>query len=99
MDEEHPLHASTPYAASKVAGDIIVISYCKTFGSDSAIIRPFNNYGPRQNEESYAGVIPVTIKRIMNGKSPIIFGDGLQSRDFINLYNPSICLRSGNRFG
>jgi UDP-glucose 4-epimerase len=39
-------------------------------------------YGPRQNDASYAGVIPITITRILNGESPIIFGDGLQTRDY-----------------
>ena len=48
-----------------------------------AMVRPFNNYGPRQNEGSYAGVIPLTIKRICNGHQPIIYGDGKQTRDFI----------------
>lgn len=83
MDESHPLNPTTPYAASKAAGDHIVLSYCKTFGTDSAILRPFNNYGPRQNEGSYAGIIPLTIKRIMNGESPVIYGDGKQTRDYI----------------
>jgi UDP-glucose 4-epimerase len=46
-------------------------------------IRPFNNYGPRQNEGSYAGVIPLTIKRILNGEPPVIYGDGKQTRDYI----------------
>jgi UDP-glucose 4-epimerase len=83
MDEDHPLYSHTPYAASKAASDLLVYSYIKTFGIDAAIVRPFNNYGPRQNEGSYAGIIPITIKRIMNGEKPIIFDDGEQTRDFI----------------
>ncbi|MCK4332519.1 MAG: GDP-mannose 4,6-dehydratase, partial [Thermoplasmatales archaeon] len=83
MDEEHKLGAITPYAASKAATDLLVLSYYKMFGIDTSIIRPFNNYGPRQNEGSYAGVIPITIKRIIAGKSPIIYGDGEQTRDYI----------------
>ena len=83
MDENHPLLSHTPYAASKAAADLIVYSYFKTFNLDVTIIRPFNNYGPRQNEGSYAGVIPLTIKRILNGEKPIIYGDGKQTRDFI----------------
>ena len=83
MDEKHPLGPSTPYAASKAAGDILILSYHRTFGIDCAIIRPFNNYGPRQNEGSYAGVIPLTIKRVLDNKSPIIYGDGKQTRDYI----------------
>jgi len=82
MDENHPTFPTTPYAASKLACDHIVLSYHKTFGLDVAIVRPFNTYGPRQNEKSYAGVIPITICRILSGKPPIIHGDGLQTRDY-----------------
>lgn len=83
MNEEHPLRGTTPYAASKIAADALVFSYYKTFGIDMSIIRPFNNYGPRQNEKSYAGVIPLTIKRILNGDAPIIHSDGFQTRDYL----------------
>ena len=83
MDEGHPILPLTPYAASKAAGDHLVMSYSQTFGADILIVRPFNNYGPRQNEGSYAGVIPLTIKRILSGENPVIYGDGEQTRDFI----------------
>lgn len=83
MGEDHPLSPSTPYAASKAAGDFICLSYVKTFGNQISIIRPFNNYGPRQNSGSYAGVIPITIDRILQGKTPQITGDGTQTRDYI----------------
>jgi UDP-glucose 4-epimerase len=83
MDEKHPLNATTPYAASKAACDLLVLSYIRTFGIESAIIRPFNNYGPRQNERSYAGVIPLTIHRIYKKQSPIIYGSGKQTRDYL----------------
>jgi UDP-glucose 4-epimerase len=83
IDERHPLAPHTPYAADKAAADLIALSYYTTFGTDTVIVRPFNNYGPRQNEGSYAGVIPITIKRIIEGKAPLIYGDGKQTRDFI----------------
>ena len=83
MDERHPMLPTTPYAASKAASDMFVQTYWNTFGGDTVIVRPYNNYGPRQNEKSYAGVIPLTIKRILDGKKPIIYGDGLQTRDYI----------------
>jgi UDP-glucose 4-epimerase len=83
MNEEHPLNGTTPYAASKAASDLLVLSYARTFGIDTSIIRPFNNYGPRQNSGSYAGIIPSTINRVLNGKKPIICGDGFQTRDYL----------------
>jgi len=83
MSEEHPLVPRTAYAAGKASADHIVMAYCNCFGIDASIIRPFNNYGPRQNEKTYAGVIPLTIKRIKQDKNPIIYGDGKQTRDFI----------------
>ena len=83
MDEAHPPVPSTPYAASKLAGDQIVLSYRHTFGLDAAIVRPFNNFGPRQNAGSYAGIIPIVVSRATAGESIEIFGDGEQTRDFV----------------
>lgn len=83
MSEEHPLEPTTPYAASKAAGDHIVLSYCRTFGIDAAILRPFNNFGPRQNDKAYAGIIPIVVRSVQSGKPITIFGDGEQTRDFI----------------
>ena len=84
MNEFHPLNPTTPYAAGKLAADLAVLSYYKTFDLDSFIVRPFNNFGPRQNPyPPLAGIIPITISRIQDGLQPIIHGDGLQSRDFI----------------
>jgi UDP-glucose 4-epimerase len=83
MDEGHPLQPSTPYAASKAGSDLVVLSCEKTFAIDTVIVRPFNNYGPRQNPGTYAGIIPIVIRHILN-KVPIeIYGDGEQTRDFI----------------
>lgn len=83
MSELHPLIPHTPYAAGKASADLQVMAWRHFFNLDIAIVRPFNNYGPRQNEGMYAGVIPITIKRIMSGKPPILQGDGKQTRDFI----------------
>jgi len=83
MDEQHPLVPTTPYGAGKAAADHLVLSYFETYGNDVAVIRPFNNFGPRQNEKAYAGIVPTSIKRIMRGNAPTIFGDGNQTRDFM----------------
>jgi len=82
MKEDHPLNPMHPYGASKAAGDSLVRSYRNAYGTDSAIVRPFNTYGPRQNREGgYVAVIPMTICRILKGEKPILHGDGSQSRD------------------
>ncbi|MFH1276289.1 MAG: SDR family NAD(P)-dependent oxidoreductase, partial [Candidatus Woesearchaeota archaeon] len=83
MPEDHPLNPETPYAASKAATDHIALSYHHTFGCDVSVVRPFNQYGPRQNAKRYAGIIPLMIGRIMRNEPLIIYGDGEQTRDFL----------------
>ena len=88
MDEMHPKNPTTTYAAGKAAADYAVESYVKMFDLDAYIIRPFNNYGPRQNYKGYlAGIIPITAWRILNGITPELHGEGLQSRDFIYVHD------------
>lgn len=82
MSEDHKLRPSTPYAAAKAACDHLVQSMVNTFELDAAIVRPFNTYGPGQNENTYAAVIPKMIKTMLNGETPKITGDGTQTRDF-----------------
>lgn len=83
ISEDHPKCPETLYASGKAAADMMVMSYYKTYGYDIAIVRPFNTYGPRQNEGVYAAIIPITLNRLMKGLSPVQHGDGLQTRDFI----------------
>src|SRR5258706_2471778 len=84
MDEAHPRQPTTTYAAGKAAADLAVESYVRMFDVDAFIVRPFNNYGPRQNHRGLlAGVIPITAWRILSGGKPEIHGDGTQTRDFI----------------
>ncbi len=84
MDENHPTDPTTPYAAGKAAADLMIHSFSKVQKMDISIIRPFNNYGPRQNADGpLAGIIPATARRIKHGEKPIIHGDGEQTRDYI----------------
>lgn len=84
MDEKHPLNPTTTYAAGKASADLLLQSYVNMFNLDAFIVRPFNNYGPRQNAYGeLAGVIPRTIQKILAGESPVIHGSGEQTRDFI----------------
>jgi UDP-glucose 4-epimerase len=84
MDEKHPKAPTTTYAAGKAAADMAIESYVNMFGVDAFIVRPFNNYGPRQNYKGLmAGIIPITAWRIHHNVAPEIHGSGDQSRDFI----------------
>lgn len=88
MDEAHPRNPTTTYAAGKAAADLAVESYVRMFGVDAYIVRPFNNYGPRQNHKGMlAGVIPITAVRLLTGGTPEIHGEGTQSRDFIYVHD------------
>ncbi len=88
MDEIHPKNPLTTYAAGKAASDLAVESYVKMFDLDSFIVRPFNNYGPRQNHKGMmAGIIPITAHRILNNIAPEIHGTGEQTRDFIHVFD------------
>jgi len=78
MREDHPLHPTSPYAASKVAADRMAMAYHRTYGTPVAVIRPFNTYGPRHVYD----VIPKFIARALRGEPLRVFGDGSQSRDF-----------------
>ncbi len=85
MSEEHPTNPTTSYAAGKLAADHLLLSYHNTFNCKVSIVRPFNLVGPRQNWATYAAVVPLTIRRILNGEAPIICGDGFQTRDFTDV--------------
>ena len=86
MDEKHPRMPTTTYAAGKAAADLAVESYVRMFDLDAYVVRPFNNYGPRQNcRGELAAIIPITAARILSGGKPEIHGTGKQSRDFIHV--------------
>jgi UDP-glucose 4-epimerase len=86
MDENHPLDPTTPYAGGKAAADLMVLTMNRVLDLDVSIIRPFNNYGPRQNEHGQlAAIIPLTARRILDGERPVIEGTGEQTRDFIHV--------------
>ena len=80
MDEEHPLNPRSPYAATKAGGDRLAYSYFVTYGLPIVIVRPFNNYGPRQHPEK---VIPRFVTQALSGEPLTIHGDGHASRDWL----------------
>lgn len=73
----------SPYAASKLAGEHVMLAWARSYGLSTVCLRYFNIFGPRQPADSpYSGVIAVFAKKLLAGETPVIFGDGLQSRDF-----------------
>ncbi len=86
--ETMPVLAKSPYAANKVAAEAMMRAWSGSLGLDTASLRYFNIFGPRQNANSaYAAVIAGFAKALLNGKNPTIFGDGEQSRDFTYVDN------------
>jgi UDP-glucose 4-epimerase len=78
----------SPYAAAKLMGEYYCQVFSKVYGLDTICLRYFNVFGPRQNPSSmYSGVISRFIDSLMNEKSPLIYGDGEQSRDFTYVAN------------
>jgi UDP-glucose 4-epimerase len=78
----------SPYAAAKLAGELYCQAFTHSFGLETVGLRYFNVFGPKQDPNSpYSAVIPLFVSAILNGKSPVIYGDGLQSRDFIYVGN------------
>jgi dTDP-glucose 4,6-dehydratase len=82
MDEEHPLNPRSPYAATKAGADRLVYSYFTTYDLPVVIVRPFNNYGPRQHPEK---VIPRFITQALTDHPLTIHGDGHASRDWLHV--------------
>jgi UDP-glucose 4-epimerase len=74
----------SPYAVSKITGEMYCRNYADLFGVETAALRYFNVFGPRQDPNAeYAAVIPKFTEKIIRGKNPVIFGDGNQTRDFV----------------
>ncbi|HET7786504.1 MAG TPA: NAD-dependent epimerase/dehydratase family protein [Myxococcales bacterium] len=76
----------SPYAAQKIACELYAQTYSRAYGLPCVALRFFNVYGPRQDPKSeYAAAIPRFTTRLLAGQRPIVFGDGLQTRDFVHV--------------
>ncbi len=91
MDESHPLHAQSPYSASKIAADKFVESYNLSFGLPTVTLRPFNTYGPRQSARA---VIPTVISQLASGKREISLGAVTPTRDFTFVLDTAAAFRA-----
>jgi len=79
IDEEHPLQAQSPYAATKIAADQLALSFHRSFGTPVTVVRPFNTFGPRQSARA---VIPTIITQLAAGRRTLALGNLEPTRDF-----------------
>jgi dTDP-glucose 4,6-dehydratase len=84
MDERHPLEPRSPYAATKAGADRLAYAYWVTYGLPIVIVRPFNNYGPRQHPEK---VVPRFITQALRDEPLTVHGDGHASRDWLYVFD------------
>jgi len=91
MDEEHPLEPRSPYAATKAGADRLAYSYFVTYGLPIVIVRPFNNYGPRQHPEK---VVPRFVTQALCDEPLTIHGDGHASRDWLYVDDDAEAIRA-----
>jgi len=82
--EDHPQDPDSPYGTSKLAAEKMCLVYNKLYGMRNVCLRYFNVYGVNQRFDAYGNVIPIFADRILRGRPVTIFGDGEQTRDFVN---------------
>ncbi len=88
QDEDTSLCPLSPYAAAKLAGEHYLEAFAASYGLETARLRFFNIFGPRQRADSpYSGVIAIFAAALAAGRTPMIHGDGLQARDFVYVSN------------
>ncbi len=83
IDEDHATKPASPYAASKLAGEALTLSYHHAYGSPTTVVRPFNTYGPFQRSVGEGGVVAIFTRRSLAGEQLAIYGDGSQTRDLL----------------
>ncbi len=85
LDEDHPAEPDSPYGVTKLAAEKHCLAYSKLFDLDVVCLRYFNVYGLNQRYDAYGNVIPIWTRRMLDGEVLPIYGDGEQTRDFINV--------------
>jgi len=85
--EDHPVEPDSPYGASKLGAEKEGLAYAKLYGIEVVCLRYFNVYGPNQRFDAYGNVIPIFVFQMLRGEPVTIFGDGEQTRDFVNVHD------------
>ena len=85
ISEDHPQNPDSPYGVSKLAGEKHALCFGRLYGMTVVCLRYFNVYGVRQRFDAYGNVIPIFANRLLSGQPLTIYGDGGQTRDFVNV--------------
>lgn len=83
--EDHPAEPGSPYGASKLAAEKLCLAYAQLYDLEAVCLRYFNVYGVNQRYDAYGNVIPIFAHRLLQGLPLVVFGDGDQTRDFVNV--------------
>lgn len=83
--EDHPVEPDTPYGSTKLCAEKLSLAFGKLHGFGVVCLRYFNVYGPNQRFDAYGNVIPIFVFKLLEGEPLTIFGDGEQTRDFVNV--------------
>jgi UDP-glucose 4-epimerase len=83
--EDHPVEPDAPYGCTKLCMEKLSLAYAKLYPLEAVSLRYFNVYGPNQRFDAYGNVIPIFVFKMLRGEPLTIFGDGEQTRDFINV--------------
>ncbi len=83
--EDHPIDPDSPYGASKLAAERMCLAYAKLYALEAVCLRYFNVYGPNQRFDAYGNAIPIFVFQMLRGEPVTVYGDGEQTRDFINV--------------
>lgn len=83
ISENHPFRPASPYAASKIASDMLALSYFHSYRMPTVVVRPFNTYGPYQKSNSEGGVVSIFLKRDLAREPLLVKGAGTQTRDLL----------------
>jgi UDP-glucose 4-epimerase len=85
IKEDHPVEPDTPYGSTKLCMEKLCLSYAKLYDIEAVCLRYFNVYGPNQRFDAYGNVIPIFAFKMLRSEPLTIFGDGEQTRDFVNV--------------